>query len=244
MDAAQEKADDEGAYFDPWDWLLAQCEEGDVILEQVTDEIACGPVSFKVWVGIRGKRKECRLRLVGKEEFSSADNRIFFRPTTRFVRWMKTNHGKQHIYDVGCGVGNVSKLLAQAGLRVTGIDLEPRAESVFPVTQANSTEYRFEKGSVVMFCRPCHENGFVRGTILRALNCGVRAIVYVGLDRNVRYDLGGYYREFTKHRMKNIGHADERIWEKKVGRLQAAAYLRRGVIPPLTPASCIEHQRL
>ncbi|MDR3748746.1 MAG: hypothetical protein P4M04_11405 [Acidobacteriota bacterium] len=113
---------------------------------------------------------------------------------------------------------------------------KPRAESEFRTVHFDSTEYAFEKDSVVMFCRPCHENGFVRETILRALNCGVRAIVYVGLDSNVKHDLGRYYREFTKRRIRNIGHADERIWEKRVGRLQAAAYLRRGAIPPLVPS--------
>jgi len=124
-------------------------------------------------------------------------------------------------------------VLANAGLHITAIDLEPRHESEFPVIQADSTEYQFEKNSVVMLCRPCHEDGFVRNTILRALNCGVRAIVYVGLQRNVRQDLGGYYRKFVKRRIRNIGHADERIWEMKIDRFRVEAFFRRGAIPPL-----------
>jgi SAM-dependent methyltransferase len=234
LDAAQEMADEQGAYFDPWEWLSSQCDKrGVTLLEQNSEEMACGPVAFKVWVGIRKEAKKPRLRLLTNEEFSSKDNRTFFRPTARFVRWMKAQHGKQHVYDVGCGVGGTSKALAEAGLRVTAIDLQPRADSVFAVIQANSTEHQFEKDSVVMFCRPCHENGFVRDTILKALNCGIRAIVYVGLRRNVRHDLGGYFRKFVKHRVMGIGHADERIWEMTVSRLQANANLRRGAIPPL-----------
>ncbi len=30
LDAAQEKADEDGEAFDEWEWLLAQCDEGDV----------------------------------------------------------------------------------------------------------------------------------------------------------------------------------------------------------------------
>ena len=228
LNAAQEKADEAGDYFDEWEWLSAQCDKGDVILQQDSDGIACGPVSFRVWVGIRKQSEGCTDR-----EFSPLDCSKYFHPTAQFVRWMKEHHGAQHIYDVGAGVGQVSSVLAKAGLQVTAIDLEPRHESEFPVIEANSIEYQFEKDSVVMLCRPCHEDGFVRNTILRALNCGVRAIVYVGLQRNVRQDLGGYYRKFVKRRIRNIGHADERIWEMKIDRFRVEAFFRRGAIPPL-----------
>ena len=113
-------------------------------------------------------------------------------------------------------------------MQVTAIDLEPRAHSEFPVIKADSKEYAFEKDSIVVLCRPCHENGFVRDTVLQALTSGVRNVIYIGLQRNVRADLGGYFSQFTKHRITGIGHADERIWELKVSRLQANANLRRG----------------
>ncbi len=121
----------------------------------------------------------------------------------------------------------------KAGMHVTALDLQPRAQSEFPVIQADSTTYPFEKDAVVMLCRPSHDNGFVLKTVLRALTCGVRTVIYVGLQRNVRQDLGGYYKQFTKRRIRNIGHADEGIWEMSVSRLQANANLRRGTIPPL-----------
>jgi hypothetical protein len=234
LNAAGEKADEAGDYFDEWEWLSAQCDKRDVILEQNSDGIACGPVSFRVWVGIRRAPEDfiSRYRPIDRE-FSPLDCSKYFHPTAQFIRWMKEHHGTQHIYDVGAGVGQVSSVLANAGLHITAIDLEPRHESEFPVIQADSTEYQFEKNSVVMLCRPCHEDGFVRNTILRALNCGVRAIVYVGLQRNVRQDLGGYYRKFVKRRIRNIGHADERIWEMKIDRFRVEAFFRRGAIPPL-----------
>jgi hypothetical protein len=239
LEQERERSDEAGDSFDEWEWLLAQCGEGDVILEQNTEGIACGPVSFRVWIGIRGetessKSRPCPVRTFSDEEYSPTDRRVFFRPTGVFVRWMKGHHGNKHIYEVGCGVATVSNMLAKAGMHVTALDLHPRIQSEYPVLRGDSTEHPFDKGSVVMFCRPCHEGGFVRQTILNALKCGVRAVVYVGLERNVRYDLGGYYPKFVKRRIRNIGHADELVWEMTISRLQAKAHLRRGAIPPLS----------
>jgi hypothetical protein len=238
LDAAQEHADSDGLCFDPWAWLV-QCAEADVILEQTTDDVGCGSLRFRVWIGIRETPKDSsprRRRPVGSVsdgEYSAHDQRQYFYPTPRFVRWMKTRHGQKHICEIGAGVGHVAKALGKAGMHVTAIDLEPRAESEFPVVQGDSTQHQFEKDSVVLICRPCH-NGFVRDTILRALTCGVRDIIYVGLQRNVRADLGGYFRQFTQRRISGIGHADEHIWEMKISRALADACLRRGAIPPLS----------
>ena len=80
---------------------------------------------------------------------------------------------------------------------MTAIDLAPRIDSEFPVVQGDSTQHPFEKDSVVMFCRPCHDGEFVRRTILQALNCGVRQTIYVGLQRNVLADLGGIRRNLA-----------------------------------------------
>jgi hypothetical protein len=238
LDAALETADEAGDYFDHWDWLLAQCGEGDVILEQVTEGMACGPVSFKVWIGIRGESESSKSnhssgRTLSDQEYSPTDRRVFFRPTRVFVRWMKANHSAKHVYEVGCGTGSTASMLAKAGMQVTALDLEPRIHSEYPVVTADSTEYAFEKRSVVLICRPCH-NGFVRETVLPALTSGVSAVIYVGLRRNVKQDLGGYFRQFTQRRISGIGHADEHIWEMKISRAQADACLRRGAIPPLS----------
>lgn len=47
------KADEDDEFFDTWDALRRHCEPGDLILEQTEESMACGPVSFTVWVGIR-----------------------------------------------------------------------------------------------------------------------------------------------------------------------------------------------
>ena len=239
LQALADKADEDGAYFDPWETLPTLCDKDDLILSQVSEGMACGAISFTVWIGIRRERegsRSRRLHLVAAadEEYSVRDRRVFFHPTPQFVRWMKAHNSGTHIYEVGCGTGNTASMLAKAGLHVTALDLEPRRDSEFDVIKADSTEYGFEEGSVLMFCRPCHDHDFVRNTILRGLCCGVRAVVYVGLQRNVRADLGGYYKKFTKRRVAGIGHADERMWEMKVSRLSANAHLRRGAIPPLS----------
>jgi hypothetical protein len=196
LEQERERSDEAGDYFDEWEWLSAQCDEGDVILEQNDETMACGPVSFKVWIGIRGetessKSRHCPVRNFSSKEYSAYDHRVFFRPTRVFVRWVKAHYGKKHIYEVGCGVATVSNMLAKAGMHVTALDLHSRIQSEYPALRGDSTEHPFDKGSVVMFCRPCHEGGFVRETILNAMTCGVMAVVYVGLDRNVRHDLGG-----------------------------------------------------
>jgi uncharacterized UPF0146 family protein len=147
---------------------------------------------------------------------------------------MKSNHSGKQVYEVGCGVAKVSAMLSKAGFHVTAIDRVERTESECPVVTADSTSFQYEKGSVVLLCRPCHEGEFVRQTILNALTCGVRAVIYVGLDRNARHDLGGDYPQFVKRRVAGIGHADEHIWEMKITCLQAKAHLRRGAIPPLS----------
>jgi hypothetical protein len=92
LEREREWSDNAGDYFDEWEWLLAQCGEGDVILEQISESMACGPVSFKVWIGVRSetessKSRHCPVRTFSSEEYSAHDQRVFFRPTRAFVRW-------------------------------------------------------------------------------------------------------------------------------------------------------------
>jgi hypothetical protein len=235
LNAAQDKADEEQSYFDLFEWVAAS-EEADLILEQVSESMACGSLTFTTWIGIRETPKDSRsrrLHLVAASE-DRLSYRKYFHATGQFVRWVKTHHGNKLIYDIGAGVGQVSSALTEAGLRVTALDLEPCDPSEFDVIKADCTEYAFQKDSVLLFCRPCHDHDFVRNTILRGLTCGVRAVVYVGLQRNVRADLGGYFRQFTQRRISGIGQSDERICEMKISRAQADACLRRGAIPPLS----------
>jgi hypothetical protein len=237
LNAAQEKADEEGVYFDPWEWLSAS-EETDVILEQVSESMACGSLTFTTWIGIRETPKDSRsrLRLVGAalgEEYTPNDSRVFFCPTKQFLRFMTAHHDGKHVYEVGCGAGGTASMLAKAGMNVTAIDLVPRSESEFPVVQGDSTQHQFEKDSVVLICRPCHD-GFVLKTITNAIQRHVAAIVYVGLNANFTQDVGSIHETFTKRRIGVVGHAGERVWELNVKRLRAEASLRRS-IPRLSP---------
>lgn len=160
------------------------------------------------------------------DEYSARDRRVFFKPTPLFVRWMKTHHSGKHVCEVGCGTGGTASMLAKAGMKVTAIDLVPRTESEFDVIKADATEYAFEKDSVLLFCRPCH-NGFVVKTITRGILCGVADIVYVGLTKNLQDDLGSLHDRFTKRRVGVVGHSGEHVWELNVKRLRAS--VRRSI---------------
>jgi hypothetical protein len=49
----ESKADEQDEFFDMWEALRRHSGPGDLILEQTEQAIACGPVSFTVWIGIR-----------------------------------------------------------------------------------------------------------------------------------------------------------------------------------------------
>jgi hypothetical protein len=238
LEQARDQADEDGLCFEPFEWLLAQCGDEDVILEQVTDDVGCGSLRFRVWIGIRKTPRDSKSRrapvvAASVEEYTCGDHRIFFEPTANFIRWMKAQFSGKLIYEVGCGVGNLSAALAKAGLRVTAIDLAPRSESEFDVIKADSTQFPFEKDSVVMFCRPSH-SGFVEKTLTKAIQSHVSHILYVGLTKNLQDDLGSIHDRFTKRRAGAVGHSGEQVWELNVKRLRAEASVRRG-IPRLSP---------
>jgi hypothetical protein len=46
------KADEQDEFFDTWKALRRHSGPNDLILEQTEESMACGPLSFTVWVGI------------------------------------------------------------------------------------------------------------------------------------------------------------------------------------------------
>ena len=143
-------------------------------------------------------------------KFSVLVNLKFFEPNSNFLAWMAAKFDGKHIYDVGAGVGHVAKALTERGLRVTAIDINYREDPEFPVMLVNAGACGYEKGSVVMLCRPCH--GIFPETVLeQALRCKVGAIVYVGLPKNTASDLGKLRRKF-KTGMTHAGENGERVY--------------------------------
>lgn len=137
-------------------------------------------------------------------------NQVFFEPKKEFLAYMKKHFRSWFIYDVGAGMGHVTKALRKAGMKhVRPIDLNFRDGRVVPVAHADGTDYPYKSGSIVMLCRPCHGN-FVYDTITRAVERKA-TVVYVGLTKNVKNDLGDYYRKFKKV-AKNVGADGEHIW--------------------------------
>jgi len=53
IEKAEALADENDELFDTWEWLEENSPEGTTILEQISEEMACGPTSFTVWLGFR-----------------------------------------------------------------------------------------------------------------------------------------------------------------------------------------------
>jgi len=135
---------------------------------------------------------------------------VFFEPNTAFLDWMGKRYNKDIIiYDVGAGNGHVSAELNSLGHNAKAIDLHYRDEGL-EVEIANGVLYRYERDAIVMLCRPCH-GLFVEVVIDRAKECGVREVLYVGLERNVENDLGDYL-DNAEEIAGPFGEDGERIW--------------------------------
>ena len=137
-------------------------------------------------------------------------NLKFFEPNDSFPAWMAAKFDGKHIYDVGAGVGHVAKVLHDRGLKVTAIDINHRQAPEFPVMVVDAGACGYEKGSVVMLCRPCH-GIFPEMALEQALRCKVGAIVYVGLPKNAASDLGKLRRKF-KTGLTSVGKDGERVY--------------------------------
>jgi len=139
----------------------------------------------------------------------------FFEPTKRFLKWMKETYGDRLIYDVGAGCGHVAKALSEFGMKVVAIDINRRdGGEEFLVELSNAEAYNYKEESVVMICRPCHGE-FAEEVIFRAAECHARFIMYVGLKKNFKNDLGPHFSSF-KPVLKNAGLEGETVlvWER------------------------------
>ena len=123
----------------------------------------------------------------------------FFEPTKAFITWMKKNYKPGTvIYDVGAGVGHVSKMLADAGFtKVVAIDTVLRENPEYDITPADASNFPFERGSVVLIARPCHGH-FVTNVLGQAFSRYTAAVLYAGLPKNVEADLDDEMHEYEK----------------------------------------------
>ena len=138
----------------------------------------------------------------------------FFQPAEAFYQWMKEACGSRRVFDVGAGAGHVAKGLSAAGVQAIPLDIHRHQSPAMQVTMADGTAFPYEKGSVVMLCRPCH-GAFAQDVIDRAVECGVHSVLYVGLDRNVEDDLFDYYEKFSRE-SANVGEDGEAIWRMRL----------------------------
>ena len=134
----------------------------------------------------------------------------FFQPKPAFLSWMVTQFSKHLIYDVGAGVGHVSRLLQEYGLSVVAIDNNGRQGREFAVESVDGTSCGYRKGSVVMLCRPCH-GWFPLQVVQQAIKCKAGAIVYIGLKENVNIDLAEYRKNF-RLKLRNVGADGDRVY--------------------------------
>jgi hypothetical protein len=137
----------------------------------------------------------------------------FFGPLPAFLEAMQPFLGLE-IVDVGTGRGHVAAALAAGGHTVTAIDIETDGTD-YPVTLADAVTFAYPPGSVALLCRPCHSPFFTRPALERMIECDVRAVIYVGLRKNVSTDLGGRRRLFRRA-ATNVGVTDESfyLWDR------------------------------
>jgi uncharacterized UPF0146 family protein len=139
----------------------------------------------------------------------------FFEPRPKFLKWMRKTYDGRLIYDIGAGCGHVARALSDLGMEVKAIDINYRESGVgFPVEISNAEAYAYKPDSIAMICRPCHGE-FAEQVIFKAWKCGVAAVLYVGLEKNFKNDLGPHFSSF-KPALKNAGEEGETvlIWER------------------------------
>lgn len=134
----------------------------------------------------------------------------FFEPTEAFLAWAAENAGDRGVTDVGAGQGHVADALVRRGVKSLAIDLRGSDGELPLVVPADGTAFRYPPGSVAMICRPCHGE-FPSLVVRRAVECGVHAVWYVGLPKNVAADLYGFRSRF-KVALTKAGKQGEKVY--------------------------------
>lgn len=134
----------------------------------------------------------------------------FFTPLPAFYAWAQNNLKRSHVFDVGGGEGHIADALAVRGIRITSLDLFIPDLLAGNAMYADGTIFPYPPGTTVMMCRPCH-GLFPEMVVSRAVHCGAAQIIYVGLTKNFKKDLGKYHKNFQVV-LEAAGENDEKVW--------------------------------
>lgn len=131
---------------------------------------------------------------------------IFFNPDDTFVKWISDYANGRLILDVGCGQGHLLHRLSKYNNKIFGIDcfvdyfswVEKFKEVTGISGAAKLLPYSIETDMIqkivkdlqplILLCRPCHSQQFIRGTYLTAAKNNLE-MLYIGLKENIEDDL-------------------------------------------------------
>lgn len=135
----------------------------------------------------------------------------FFEPKAEFVDWCKKTYPDANWVDCGAGQGHVVKILRDAGLSVTGIDLFLCSDDLVidDMIPMDSAMFPFHNGMVALLCRPCRGD-WIHATIIKVVESEC-PMVYVGKQSHFDEDLAPlpYKVELM---LNDIGEDGENMW--------------------------------
>lgn len=133
-------------------------------------------------------------------------NLRFFEPTKAFVPLIRKTAAKRLIIDCGAGVGHITKLLQDNGIRACAIDTTERDDPACEVAPLDAMLFPFNQDMIALIARPCG-GSWIRGTFEQAISRGAD-VIYVGVSRNFERDLTGIPYTVTLLR-KHVGKERE-----------------------------------
>ena len=143
---------------------------------------------------------------------------IFFRPTEKFIQWLKSYADGRFVVDVGCGEGCLLHHMKKAGIPCIGVDpyppIIPDFDRNFDTPVELITRQLGEESSLIqkdnaliVIARPCH-SGFTEDVIAR--RNPKTELLYIGLPKNVKRDLGSIKHNIILN--SEVGDEGEKVY--------------------------------
>lgn len=163
----------------------------------------------------------------------------FFRPDQKFINWLVEYAEDRVVIDVGCGSGHITRMMAEKGAKMVGIDPYLSMNTMANIQMdmmsngfsAHMLSWNIEdkmtqglfKGQgnkvLLMYCRPCHSRFVENGIRLADDDTEILYITKpsVVLDYD---DLGAYetYAELIPHEGFSVDR--EKVWSIIKGKKQ------------------------